>query len=277
MLAIGVMLNNLERDRLRAFAVARAEGFAVVHTNALPESMLTGPQRQQYMDAARASGVQIATMFIGFDGQSYADRAAVAGTVGLLAIPELRSHRLQIALAYCALAKELGVSALAMHLGFLPPDRSHADYSFLIAAVRQILDRCADNGQSLQLETGQESATELRTFIEEVDRPNLGVNFDPANFLLYDTDEPLTALDTLAPYLRGVHCKDGRRPTQPEQLGEEVPLGQGEINWPGFLQKLQQMGYPGPLIIERESGPNVRAEVQQARQFLEDLLAELER
>lgn len=276
MLAIGVMLNNLERDRLRAFAVARDEGFAVVHTNALPESMLTGPQRQQYIDAARASGIQIAAMFIGFDGQSYTDRAAVARTVGLLPIPELRPHRLQIALAYCALAKELGVSVLAMHLGFLPHDRSQADYHFLLSALRQILDRCADNGQSLHLETGQESAAELRAFIEEVQRPNLGVNFDPANFLLYDTDEPLSALETLAPYLGGVHCKDGRRSTQPEQLGEEVPLGQGEIDWPRFLRKLQQLGYQGPLIIERESGPNVRAEVQQGRQFLEDLLAEMD-
>src|SRR5438874_10626105 len=81
---IGVMLNNLERDRLKAFGVAAALGFRHVHTSGLPEHWLAGPERASYVAAARASGVEIGTMFIGFDGQSYQDRATIARTVGLV-------------------------------------------------------------------------------------------------------------------------------------------------------------------------------------------------
>src|SRR5262245_12821155 len=121
MLEIGVMVNNLERDRLKAFAVAADLGFRVVHTSALPESWLEGEARARYLAAARTSGLTIATMFVGFDGQSYADRPTIAQTVGLV-IPHLRERRTETALRYCDLAHELGVDALAIHVGFLPED-----------------------------------------------------------------------------------------------------------------------------------------------------------
>jgi sugar phosphate isomerase/epimerase len=270
---IGVMLNNLEPDRLKAFAVAVAEGFQVVHANAVHESLLTGPDRDKYIAAARDSGLTVASVFVGFDGQSYADFDSVAKTVGILAIPELREHRIQIAHLYSDLARELGVPSLAMHLGFFPKDPTHPDYQFLRKAVEKMAQKCADNGQSLHLETGQESAWELMQLIMEVDRPNLGVNFDCGNFLLYGTDEPIYALKILTPFVRGVHCKDGFRPTEPGKLGKEVPLGQGQMDFPQFIADLRDMNYRGPLIIERETGPNVKSEIQNGREFLEGLLS----
>jgi sugar phosphate isomerase/epimerase len=192
-LEIGVMLNNLERDRLNAFQVAAACGFRVVHTSALPEVWLSGPQRATYVAAARDSGVAIDTMFVGFDGQSYADLSAIRQTVGLV-IPELRGHRTQVALLYSDLARDLGVSALGAHVGFIPAGRDGSKYAALVGVVRHILDRCAENRQTFHLETGQEPAELLLQFIRDVERPNLGVNFDPANLILYGTDEPLAAL-----------------------------------------------------------------------------------
>src|ERR1700736_3343922 len=103
MFEIGAMLNNLERDRIKAWTVAAALGFRVVHTNALPESWLlasripNSPELALYVNAARASGLSIHSMFIGFDGQSYADPASAARTVGL-AVASLRAHRLGVAL-----------------------------------------------------------------------------------------------------------------------------------------------------------------------------------
>ncbi len=267
--AVGVMLNNLERDRLRAFAVARSHGFTVVHANALPEAWLDGPPRQAYLDAARASGLTVATLFVGFDGQDYSSLATVARTVGLVPRP-LRSHRLAVARKYSDLAGELGVPSLSLHLGILPgDDRDLAD------GLRGLLELCATRGQTVHLETGQESAAELLRFIRHIDRPNLGVNFDPANFLLYGTDEPLTALAALHPLVRGVHCKDGFRPTVPGELGREVPLGQGAVNIPAFLGELLGRGYRGPLVIEREHGPDVVAEILAARAYLQALLERL--
>jgi sugar phosphate isomerase/epimerase len=273
-LEIGVMLNNLERDRLKAFAMAGSYGFRVVHTSALPEGWLTGPERDRYVAAARASGVSIHTMFVGFDGQSYANLPAIRRTVGLV-IPELREHRTRIALLYSDLARELGVGALGAHVGFMPRDRAGSDYAALVRALHVILDRCAEHGQTFQLETGQEPAAQLQAFLQDVDRPNLGVNFDPANMILYGTGEPLGALDRLAPHVRGVHCKDALPSGDPAALGTEVPLGRGVVDFRALLKKLHAIGYQGPLVIEREHGPRVFEDVEAARAYLGGLVREI--
>lgn len=266
---VGVMLNNLERDRLRAFGVARSLGFTVVHANALPEAMLDGAGRIAYVRAARESGLTIATLFVGFDGQDYSSMRSIADTVGLVQ-PVLRPHRLAIARRYSDLAAELDVPSLSMHLGCLPSDADHRD---IVDALHGLLDVCAAHGQTLHLETGQESAADLLRLIRQVHRPNLFVNFDPANFVLYGTDRPLPALDLLYPLVRGVHCKDGVPSATAGELGRETPLGQGAVNFPAFLQRLLELGYEGSLVIERESGPNVVDEIVAARAYIEGLFA----
>jgi sugar phosphate isomerase/epimerase len=273
-LEVGVMLNNLERDRLRAFRMAAGEGFRVVHTSALLEGWLTGPERAGYVAAARTSGLTIHTMFVGFDGQTYADLPSIRRTVGLIQ-PDLREHRCLVAQLYADLARELGVGALAAHIGFVPQEPGHPEYGVLVRAVRGIADHCAARGQTFHLETGQEPASVLAAFLRDVDRPNVGVNFDPANLILYGTDEPLAALDQLAPWVRGVHCKDALPPTRSDALGTEVPIGQGAVDFPPLLRKLCDIGYGGPLVIEREHGPRVREDVAAARAYLEELVARL--
>jgi sugar phosphate isomerase/epimerase len=273
-LEVGVMLNNLERDRLRAFRVAAEQGFRVVHTSALPERWLTGPERGAYIAAARASGLSIHTMFVGFDGQSYADLPSIRRTVGLV-LPEFREHRARVALLYSDLAAELGVTALAAHIGFVPHEPSHPDYRPLVESVRRIADHYADRGQSFHLETGQEPAAVLERFLQDVGRPNVGVNFDPANMVLYGTDDPLAALTRLAAHVRGLHCKDGLPPAGPGMLGTEVAIGQGAVDFPALVRTLRAIGYRGPLVIEREHGPHVLDNVAAARRYLQRLIAGL--
>jgi sugar phosphate isomerase/epimerase len=271
-LEVGVMLNNLERDRLRAFRVAAEQGFRVVHTSALPERWLTGPERAEYIAAAQGSELRIHTMFVGFDGQSYADLASIRRTVGLV-LPESREHRCRVARLYSDLARALGVTALAAHIGIVPHDPAHPDYRPLVQVVQGIVDHCAERGQTFHLETGQEPAAVLERFLRDVGRHNTGVNFDPANLILYGTDEPLQALERLAPCVRGVHCKDALPPARPNTLGTEVPIGQGAVDFPALLRRLRQVGYRGPLVIEREHGPRVFEEIARGQAYLEHLLA----
>jgi L-ribulose-5-phosphate 3-epimerase len=149
-------------------------------------------------------------------------------------------------------AHELGVPSIATHIGCVPADRNAADYRDVVEMVRRICDHAAQFQQTFALETGQESAAELLEFIREVDRPNLGINFDPANMILYGTGEPVEALELVQAKVLSVHCKDGKWPTGAGLLGAETPLGQGDVNWEEFLAQLEKGGYKGPLAIERE-------------------------
>ena len=112
----------------------------------------------------------------------------------------------------------------------------------------------AEKGITLAFETGQETADLLRRTLDDLKAPNLKVNFDPANMLLYDMGDPIRAVEILGPDIRSVHVKDARRPATPGTWGEEVPLGQGEVDIPRFLRALKQAGYAGPLVVEREVG-----------------------
>ncbi len=135
-----------------------------------------------------------------------------------------------------------------------PHDPNELLHTDIRNVVREICDHCARNGQSFALETGQEPAKVLLRFMEDVDRPNLKINFDPANMILYGTGDPIEALDVLGKHVISVHCKDGDWPPvdQPEALGTERPLGEGSVDIPRFISKLKEIGYRGILSIERE-------------------------
>jgi sugar phosphate isomerase/epimerase len=180
----------------------------------------------------------------------------VEATVGL--IPEAtRTERIARTKAVSDVAKELGIDAVACHIGFVPEDAENPLYAEVIEMTREICDYCAKNGQQFTLETGQEPAQVLLRFIKDVDRDNLKINFDPANMILYGTGDPIEALGVLAPYVIAVHCKDGDWPDRdkPESLGQEKALGEGAVGIDRFVHKLKEVGYRGVLSIEREE-PN---------------------
>jgi sugar phosphate isomerase/epimerase len=210
-------------------------------------------------------------VFCGFTDSSYETLQSVEWTVGL-APKSTRQHRVEETRQIADFAKELGCDAIGMHLGVIPRDQCDANYRDLIEVVRQVCDYCAGNGQRFHLETGQETAQELLEFIQQVERDNLFVNFDPANFILYQTGQPLEALDVLAPYVQSVHCKDAKWEREPDQKWyEDCPLGEGDVNVEAFVAKLYEIGYRRPLIIEREYSPDQEGDLVRAIQLLEDV------
>ena len=204
--------------------------------------------------ALEAENFPVVTAFCAYNGESYADVATVQRTVGF--IPrQTRAEREQRTYAVSDFAREVGIPSIATHIGFVPEDESHADYIAVRDLVRRVCDHAARNKQTFALETGQEAAATLLRFFIDVKRPNLGINFDPANMILYGTGDPVEALGTLAAHVISVHCKDGDWPPKgvPGALGEEKPLGQGAVGMERFLQKLKSIGFKGPLNIEREA------------------------
>jgi sugar phosphate isomerase/epimerase len=150
-------------------------------------------------------------------------------------------------------ANWLGCDTVALHLGFIPHDPSDPGYGEIVDVTRQLCDHCKTHDQFLHLETGQESAEGLLEFIKQVDRENLKINFDPANMILYGTGEPIEALLKVGSHVRSVHCKDGTWSDQPgETWGTEVALGTGDVGMERYLKTLKEIGYDGPLTIERE-------------------------
>lgn len=171
-------------------------------------------------------------------------------------------------------AKQCGIPALHSHCGFIPENPNVALYKETVEAIREVVIHCKQNGQTFLYETGQETPITLLRTIQEVGLDNQGVNLDTANLVLYGKGNPVDALDVIGTYVRGLHMKDGLFPTDPKNLGREVPIGQGKVNFPEIIRRLRQLGYRGALTIEREtSGPQQIEDVRKSITYLEKLLA----
>jgi sugar phosphate isomerase/epimerase len=223
--------------------------------------------------AARAAGFRMSGAMLGFPGEDYTTPQTIEKTGGF-GDPVTRPERIERFRWGLARTKELGLSDVMLHAGFIPEVGSAARKPFLDTLARVgDLARAAD--VTVAFETGQESAALLRRTLDDLKAPNLKVNFDPANMLLYDKDDPLAVLDLLAPDIRSVHLKDADRPRVKGAWGEEVPLGQGQTNTRAFVAALKRVGFRGPLCIEREVGTQEERfrDIEHGVRFLRECLA----
>jgi sugar phosphate isomerase/epimerase len=170
-------------------------------------------------------------------------------------------------------AKRLGIPAFHTHCGFVPENPNDPLYQETVVALREVVSHCKANGQMVLYETGQETPTTMLRYIEDVGLDNQFVNLDTANLILYGNGNPVDALDVIGKLVRGVHAKDGLFPTDPKKLGEEVPIGQGKVDFPRVIQRLKELGYSGAITIEREiSGPKQVEDIKREKEYLERLI-----
>ncbi|MDB6016769.1 MAG: hypothetical protein JWR19_1258 [Pedosphaera sp.] len=172
------------------------------------------------------------------------------------------------------LAENLGLKLVTFHAGFLPHDLSDPDFTKLLERITRIADLFGARGIELGLETGQETADTLEAFLTKLNHPSVGVNFDPANLILYGKGDPIDALRQLSPWIKQCHIKDARRAKMPGTWGQEVVVGSGEVNWPAFFKVLNASSFGGNLAIEREAGNQRVADILTARQYVELMLSE---
>jgi L-ribulose-5-phosphate 3-epimerase len=210
----------------------------------------------------KAQNWTITSTMIDFPQEDYSTLDSIKVTGGVVPDEQWqRNHNLFLG-AVIATAK-LGVKYLSMHAGFI--DESDKEYAQKIySRIRALANVAADNGVILLLETGQETAPELRQFLKELDHKSVGVNFDPANMILYDKGDPIEAVRVLAPWIRHLHVKDALRTKQPGTWGAEVPWGDGEVGVKRFLDVLEEVGFDGAMAIEREAGDNRFGDVKLA-------------
>jgi L-ribulose-5-phosphate 3-epimerase len=202
--------------------------------------------------AAKAAGFQMTAAMLGFPGEDYTTPQTIKETGGF-GNPATRPERLERLQWAIERTLALGLDLLTLHGGFLP-EPGDPDRKPFLDTLGQAAGRAKNKGVTLGLETGQETADLLRLTLDDLKCDNVKVNFDPANMLLYDMGDPIRAVEILGPDICSVHCKDANRPTRQGEWGEEVPLGQGQVNMAAFVMTLKKVGYTGPLIIEREVG-----------------------
>ncbi|MEO6802472.1 MAG: sugar phosphate isomerase/epimerase family protein [Granulicella sp.] len=205
-----------------------------------------------WTNGIRLHQIGVTSIACSYEGEDYANLEAIHKTVGFTT-KGLRQERIARTKIVSDFAHALEVTALSCHIGFIPTDTGELLHGDLRDLTRLLCDHCGGHDQNFVLETGQESAEVLLSFIHDVDRPNLKVNFDPANMVMYRSGDPLAALKILSPHVLSVHCKDAHFPTSSAgHLGSECALGDGEVDFPGFLRQLKAMNYQGILSIERE-------------------------
>lgn len=219
-----------------------------------------------------ASEIALTAGMIGFAGESYSSIASIRKTGGLVPA-ELWEARRDLAVRAAALAQTMGLDQVSLHLGFLPPGHD-VGYRPLIDRTREIAKEYEQRGLDILLETGQERASDLLTFLNDLNVRNVHVNFDPANMILYGSGDPIEAVMTLGRHIRHVHIKDAIASARPGvEWGTEVAFGTGDVDHTDFLRALSDVGYDGPLIIECEAGDNRLGWAKTAIDKLTELLA----
>lgn len=213
-------------------------------------------------------GFSVPTMFLSYPNQDWAHPREGVGLVP----NHTRAERMVMSCRQMNWAKRYGIRHITCHVGF--PPESQSEYERFIIDIRQLARFAAANGQEFLFETGTESSASMKRILDDIGEPNVGINFDPANLLLYGTDVPMTFLALLWSKIRVVHCKDAVPALQGPDSARETVLGKGATNFAELLRFLLAKGFTGPLIIERElpPGPEQEKDIAEAVLYIKSII-----
>ena len=272
MIKVGVLvgLNNIRESLLRA----KGHGFECAQICSWNIDGFTDEHAAEVKSAIEETGVAVKTFWCGWPGPAAWNFTDGPLTLGL--VPETyRYIRTEAILKGVEFAYKCGIYQIATHAGFIPEDQNDRLYTGTLVALKQIVRACQKRDMCFLFETGQETPTTLLRTIEDLGSDNVGINFDTGNIILYGKGNPVDALDVFGKYVRDFHCKDGMYPTNGRHLGVEKALGEGKTDWPKLIKKLKELGYDGPMTLEREiSGDKQTEDILMAKTLLEGLLAE---
>ena len=214
-----------------------------------------------------AAGIEIVSGMFGTIGEDYTTLETIKETGGVLPDQHWESNWEGIQ-KISEIANELNLKLVTFHAGFLPHKESDPNFTKLMNRIELIAELFSDKNIDLGFETGQETADTLKIFLEKLNKPSVGVNFDPANMILYAKGDPIKALNTLSPFLKQCHIKDATTTKEPGTWGEEVVVGTGEVDWSAFFTALKTLGFDGDCCIEREAGDQRIIDIRSASEFV---------
>lgn len=220
-------------------------------------------------------GITVSAFWCGWEGPCVWNFYDGQLTLGLVP-PEYRQMRIQNLCDGADFAHKLGITDVVTHMGFIPENPYDPNFSSFCVAVRTVAKHLKANEQYLLFETGQETPVTLLRCFEQVACDNLGINLDTANLILYGKANPVDALDVFGPYVRNLHAKDGRYPTNGHALGVETKIGEGKVDFKALFTKLRELGYNSYVTIEREiKGEQQLKDILESRMYLEQIINEV--
>ena len=261
---VGICSWSLQTDVAGVAEAMTKLGIEHVHLAIRPAVEEAG---DDYLAAVQKHGWTISSTMIDFPQEDYTtlDSIKVTGGIGP---DEYWQQNQKLFVGAVEATVKLGVKYLSMHAGFI--DESDPAYTKkFYDRIRCLADAANQKNIMLLLETGQETAEELKHFLEKLDHSAIAVNFDPANMILYDKGDPIEAVRVLAPWVKHIHIKDATRTKQPGTWGAEVPWGDGEVGLEAFLNVLQDVAFAGAMAIEREAGDDRFADIKLAAERLQ--------
>ncbi|WP_372805758.1 sugar phosphate isomerase/epimerase family protein [Pontiella sp.] len=256
---IGVCSWSLKNDAEGLARVLGNTGLSSLHLDVSAADKLRGMIAEK--------GWTVSCTMVGFPQEDYSSLDAIRLTGGIVPDDVWPENR-QIVLDAIGTTADMGVKLLSFHAGFID-HTDEAGFQTFRKRISEFADVAQESGITILLETGQETAEDLRHFLDVVNHPALGVNFDPANMILYGKGDPIEAVGVLGPWIKHVHIKDAVASQTPGQWGAEVPWGEGEVNHGGFFQALEKVGFTGAMAIEREAGDRREKDIQLTVERLE--------
>ena len=232
----------------------------------------TDEKAEEIRAAAEQTGIEISTLWSGWSGPVEWNFTAGPMTLGLVP-PAYRMKRAEELITAGKFAKKIGVCRVATHVGFLPENLNDPEYLGVVAILRHIAREYKLLDINFLFETGQETPVTLLRVIEDIGMDNVGINMDTANLILYGKGNSADAISVFGKYVMDTHIKDGFYPTNGKPLGKQIKVGDGVANIPEVVKRLNEVGYQGNYIIEREIvGEQQTKDVLETFDFLKNIL-----
>ena len=278
---IGVITDCFKKPLAESIKLAGELGFDGVQiyatTGEFSPSVLSAERKAEIKELLKENNLVISALCGDMGGHGFQ-------------IEEDNPERVQKTKDIIDLAEEFGVSVITTHIGVIPSDKTEPRYKVMLDAMRECGKYAAEKGVTLAIETGPETAKTLLAFLEDIPQ-GVGVNLDPANFVMVTDQDPVEAVNMLGKYIVHTHVKDGvmLKKTDPEIIYEhfatggiealnvadfflETPLGEGKVDFPKYLEALRAANFDGFLTVERETGEDVVADITLAKKTVQNLL-----
>jgi L-ribulose-5-phosphate 3-epimerase len=182
----------------------------------------------------------------------------------------VRVERLRQGVNFC---KAVGIPAVFAHFGFIPENPRDVLYTEFVDTMKSLGEYALKQGIDLYFETGQETPVTLLRAIEDIGTGNLFVNYDTANLVMYGKANPLDGLKVIGKYVKSLHAKDGTYPVNPRELGKEVPIPTGEVNFPGVISYLKKLNFNGSITIECELAGHNTEYILKTKEYLKKIIS----